>query len=613
MSSEQAPAVEIPAATLSKYTKRVMLKTILARSDGGLTGQRVVIGGWVKSSREIRKQPVTPHPAAAPQVVSPKDVTCSEVLQSRIPLLRSIMKVFGGGEYRVREKLDVVIQKAPPPSVSILQVSDGSCVPSLQVLVDSALATPCQVMPTGTCVLIEGILQQPTVQGKHVVELQSEKILHLGLVDQSKYPLSKKRLPLESLRDCSHFRPRTTTVASVMRIHNALTWATHGFFQDQGFLHVQVPIITSTDSEGFSEKFLVTTLLSKGKKDDQISSTEDAGVSVEAIQASIKEKSKKVEELSRTDSNKEALFAAQQDLKKTNELVSHLETRQKAKSGVTVETRKLDFSKDFFARQTYLTVSGRLHLESQACALGNVYSFGPRFQAEKSESKKSLAETWMVDVEMSFSELEDAMDCANDFLKFICKRIVEGCMEDLQFVLKRIDKAVMERLQFTVSSSFERISYASAIEDLRQVAGKRFQSKIEFGVSLTEEQESYLVDEIYKKPVIIYNHPKGLEPFYVRLNDDGKTVATFNVVLPKVGTVIRGSQSEERFNVLRSRMNELGLQKQQHEWYLDLRRHGSAKTSGFSLMLEPLVLYATGLNDVKDVIPFPRSFRRANN
>ncbi|XP_033514220.1 asparagine--tRNA ligase, cytoplasmic 2 isoform X3 [Nicotiana tomentosiformis] len=589
MASEQAP-VEMPA-TFSKYTKRVMLKIILGRDDGGvgLIGQRIVIGGWVKSSMEIRKQPVTPPPAApAPQV-------------------------FGAGEYRVREKLDAVIRKAPQPSISILQVSDGSCVPSLQVLVNSALANPCQVMPTGTCVLIEGILQQPSVQGKHYVELQAEKILHLGLVDESKYPLSKKRLPLESLRDCSHFRPRTTTVASVMRIHNSLTWATHAFFQDHGFLHVQVPIITSTDSEGFSEKFLVTTLLSKGKKDDQISPTENAGVSVEAIRASIKEKTKKVEELSRTNSNKEALLAAQQDLKKTNELVSQLEARQKAKSGVTIETRKFDFSKDFFTRQTYLTVSGRLHLESQACALGNVYSFGPRFKAEKLESKKSLAETWMVDVEMAFSELEDAMDCANDFLKFVCKRILEGCVEDLQFVLKRIDKSVMERLQFTISSSFERISYAKAIEILRQVAGKKFQSKIELGVSLTEEHESYLVDEIYKKPVIVYNHPKELKPFYVRLNDDGKTVATFDVILPKVGALIRGSQSEERFNVLSSRMKELGLQKQQYEWYLDLCRHGSAKTSGFSLMLEPLVLYATGLNDVKDVVPFARSFGRANN
>ncbi|XP_055812961.1 asparagine--tRNA ligase, cytoplasmic 2 [Solanum dulcamara] len=609
MASEQAPAVD-----LSKYKKRVVLKTLLGHSDGGvgLIGQRVVIGGWVKSSREIRIQSATPPPVPA-HVVSPKDVTCSEVLQSRIPLLRSFMKVFGAGEYRVREKINVVFQTMPQPSVSILQVSDGSCVASLQVLVDSALATPCQVMPTGTCVLIEGMLQQPSVQGKHVVELQAEKILHLGLVDQSNYPLSKKRLPLEFLRDCSHFRPRTTTVASVMRIHNALTWATHGFFQDQGFLHVQVPILTSTDSEGFSEKFLVTTLLNKGKKYDQISSTENAGVSVEAIQSSIKEKSKKVEELSRTDSNKEALVAAQQDLKKTQELVSQLETRQNANSGVTIETSKFDFSKDFFGRQTCLTVSGRLHLESQACGLGNVYSFGPRFQAEKSGSKKSLAETWMVDVEMTFSELEDAMECANDFLKFVCKRISEGCMEDLQFVLKRIDKKVMERLQLTLSSTFERISYAEAIEVLRQVAGKRFQGKIEFGVLLTEEHESYLVDEIYKKPVIIYNHPKGFEPFYVRLNDDGMTVATFNVVLPKVGTVIKGSQSEEHFNVLSSRMKELGLQKQQYEWYLDLRSHGSVKTSGFSLMLEPLVLYATGLNDVKDVVPFPRSFGRANN
>ncbi|XP_060175416.1 asparagine--tRNA ligase, cytoplasmic 2-like [Lycium barbarum] len=535
----------------SLCTERVILKAILGRGDGGagLIGEKVVIGGWVKSSWEIRKEAAQPRPvlaadAASPEVVGAKEMRCMEILQSRIPLVRYIVKVLGGGDHSVREKF--VMQKAPKDSTSILQISDGSCVHNLRVLVDSALATPCQVMPCGTCILVEGILQQPLMKGKYqVIELKTEKILHLGTVDQYKYPLSKKRLPLESLRNFPHFRPRTTTVASVMRIHNALTLATHTFFQDQGFLHVQTPIITTNNSETLSKKFQVTTLLNNGKIDNQL-------------------------------------------------------------------VNSLEFSKDFFSQETYLIDCGHFHLESQACALGNVYSFGPRFKAEKSsESNNLLAETWMVDVEMAFSELEDAMDCADEFLKFVCKRILESCTEDIQFILKRIDKAVMDRLQLIISSSFEKISYDVAIEVLTEATGNKFEKKIEWGDSLTEEHESYLVNEIYTKPVIIYNHPKEIKSFYAKLNEDGKTVATFDVVLPKVGTLVRGSQSEECFDKLRTRIEELELPKQQYEWFLDLRKNGAAKTSGFNLMLEPLVLYATGLNDVKDVVPFPRSFGRA--
>ncbi|XP_059626258.1 asparagine--tRNA ligase, cytoplasmic 2-like [Cornus florida] len=615
LASEQTQVAESPV-TVFKYSKRVILKTVVGRSDGGfgLVGETILVGGWVKSSKEVKKEQPVQTSDVKVGMAEPHDVTCVEVLQSRIPFLRSILKVFGGGHVQIREKLDSLINRPPTPSNAFLQISDGSCVSSLQVLVESSIVPPSQIMPTGTCILVEGALQQPSGVGKHVIELKADKILHLGIVDPDKYPLSKKRLPLDMLRDFSHFRPRTTTVASVLRIRNALTQATHAFFQNNGFLYVQVPIITTTDSEGFSEKFQVTTLLSKEiKKSEQSVMNETEVVNLEVVKASIKEKSKLVEELKRTDSNKEALAAAIQDLRKTNELASQLEAREKSKPGTSLKTEKVDFSKDFFSRQTYLTASGRLHLESYACALGNVYSFGPRFRAEMSESKKSLAEMWMIELEMAFSELEDAMNCANDLLKFLCKWTLENCSEDLTFVTKRIDKTIVDRLQSMTSSSFKKISYAEAVEVLKQVTNKKFEAKIEFGASLTEEHESYLAEEIYQSPVIIYNYPKELKPFYVRLNDDGKTVAAFDVIAPKGGTLIRGSQNEERFEKLSSRIKELGLPREQYEWYLDLRRQGTVQHSGFSLVFDLMVLYATGLIDIKDAVPFPRSRGKANN
>ncbi|XP_027113941.2 asparagine--tRNA ligase, cytoplasmic 2-like [Coffea arabica] len=600
--------------TLFKYSKRVILKDIVGRDDGGagLLGRRVVIGGWVKSSREIKKDPPSTVDTDA---VGPKDASCVELIQSRIPFLRSIFKVLGSGDHRIRDKLDSVTPKPPQPSTSVLKISDGSCVRTLQVAVDSALASPSQIMPTGTSILAKGILQQLFLRGKHVVELKVEQLLHVGIVDpDSRYPLSRKRLPLEMLRDHSHIRPRTTTVASITRINNAFTQATHTFFQNHGFLYVQVPIITSMDTGGFSKKFQVTTLFNKETVQGQNIVDNTAGVSLDNIKASIKEKNRQVEELKRSESNKEALVAAVQDLRKTNELVAQLEAREKAKSETSLRTEKLNFSEDFFSRPAYLTVSGRLHLESYACALGSVYTFGPRFQAEESEySKRLLAEMWMVELEMAFSELEDAMDCAGDLLKYICKWISDHCPDDQKFLSKRIEQTLVDRLQSIVSGSFEKITYAEAVEILKQVPGKKFEAKPEYGFTLTEEHESYLADEIYKRPVIIYNQPKEIKPFYVRLNDDGKTVAAFDVILPKVGAVIRGSQNEERFDWLSPRMKELGLTNREYEWYLDLRRQGTVKHSGFSVALDLLVIYATGLNDIKDVVPFPRIYGSGNH
>ncbi|KVI03782.1 hypothetical protein Ccrd_017922 [Cynara cardunculus var. scolymus] len=454
---------------LSKYSKRVLLKTILDRADGGLglVEQRVVVGGWVKSSREMRKNPPPPPTTTQPPV--------------------------GGGGGDAKED------------------AGGKDVKCVEIMVDSSIAPPSLLMPTGTCILAEGILQKSSLQGKRIMELKAEKLLHIGI-------------------------------------------ASHAFFQNQGFVHVEVPILTAMDTDGFSEKFQVSTSsvsAKEPKREEPVSMDDTANVSLETIKLSIVEKSKKVEELKRSDSNKEALAAAVHDLQKTNALAAELEARSKSKSKPKPKSKSKSKSSEFFSNEAFLASSGTLHLESCASALGNVYAFGPRFQADKSESKKSLAESWMIETEIAFSELE--------------------------------------------------------------VVDKTFETKIRWGVALTEEHESYLVNEFYKKPVIIYDHPKELKPFHVRLNDDGKTVAAFDVIVPKV-------LNERSFLVwnfrdfrICCRINELGLQKEQYEWYLDLRKQGTVKHSGFSVTFDVMVLFATGLNDIQDAVPFPRNHGKLHN
>ncbi|XP_012490912.1 asparagine--tRNA ligase, cytoplasmic 2 [Gossypium raimondii] len=624
----QEPQVKNSPLMPSMYTNRVALKTILESGDGetGLIGTTVVVGGWVKSSKEVKKEPLpppqSPPPAAADAFPAAshgtKDVNCVEILQSRIPFFRTIIRVLGGSASSpaVRQKLESLIPKPPPPSIFFLDINDGSCVSSLRVVIDSAIVpvSAGQILPTGTCILAQGVLGNPSALGKQTIELTVEKILHVGTVEQDKYPLSRKRLPLDSLRDYPHIRPRTTTVASVARIRNTLDFASHTFFQNRGFLHVQVPIMTTTDPEGFSEKFQVTTLLGEtSKKESPVGVSDADGVNPETVKAAIQEKSSLVEQLKRSDSNREALAAAVQDLKKTNELAQQIETREKSKPVTAVKPDLVSFNADFFGRQIYLTVSGRLHLESYACALGHVYSFGPRFRADKTVSAKHVAEMWTVEAEMAFAQLEDAMKCAEDCFKFLCRWILDNCSEDMKFVLKRIDKTVAHRLEYMASSSYDRISYREAVEILRKVTDKAFETQLQWGVPLTDEHLSYLADDHYRRPVIIYDYPKAVKPFYVRLNDDGKTVAAFEMVVPKIGTVIIGSQNEERFDMLNARIKEFDLSKDQYEWYLDLRRHGTVKHSGLSLGFDLMVLLATGLTDVRDVIPFTRTHGKANN
>ncbi|KAJ4969218.1 hypothetical protein NE237_015919 [Protea cynaroides] len=617
MESEEGAKMVENRVTLtpSKYSKRVLLKSILVNNDGGreFLGQRVIIGGWVKSSKEKMKDLPSPPPEAAPKKdEEPRDASCVEILQTRIPFFRTIIKVLTGHYYPQEKAATTWFATPTLPSIAYLQVNDGSCVPNLQVVVESYLAPLNQLTPTGTSILVEGVLKQSSVQGKHVVELEVENILHIGIVDHVRYPLAMKKIPVDVLRGFSHFRPRTITVASVTRIRNALTHATHTFFQNNGFLHVHVPIITTTDAKGFSEMFQVTSLSGKADKKDPKMTDDIGAVNLEVIRAAIKEKSNKVEELKRSDSNKEALLAARQDLKKANDLALQLEGQEKSKPGTSLKVAEVDFSKDFFGRQAYLTVSGQLHLESYACALGNVYTIEPIFQAEKTQNIKHLAESWVVELEMAFADLEDVMNCAEDYLKFLCQWVLEHSSDDMEFVYKRIDITSIERLQLLVANSFEKISYSEAVELLKKVTDKTFKAKVEWGVPLTEEHESYLAEEIYKRPVIIYNFPKEIKPFHMRLNDDGRTVAAIDVVLPKTGTLIRGGQREERFDMLSKRMNELSLPKEQYEWYLDLRRHGTIKHSGFTLEFDRVVLWASGLFDIRDVVPFPRSWGNIN-
>ncbi|MED6112209.1 hypothetical protein PIB30_059575 [Stylosanthes scabra] len=625
-----------PSLLPFKYSDRVLLKTLLDSHDGGrgFVGQRVVVGGWVKTSKEVKKL-LPPQPTATPASVRPreekfldrekkgdKDVSCVEIIQSRIPLIRSILEVFGGGGYgRVhstpsRKRIEPAPSKpaTPPPpppqlSTAYLLITDGSCVASLQVVVESSVAHPSNLLPTGTCILVEGQIETPSTEGKHVIELRADKVLHIGTVDVDKYPLSKKRVPLEMLRDYPQFRPRTTTVATVMRVRNALSFATHSFFNVQGFLDVQVPIMTTTDCEGFGKLFHVAGLELKADKQKLSTIHETDGVSLDIVKAAAKEKSNIVDTLKRTESNREALAAAVQDLRKTNELVSQLEAIEKKNlRALSSKDEAVDTSRDLF-----LTVSGRLHLESYACALGNVYSFGPRFQADKTDSAKQASEMWMVEVEMAFSQLRDAMNCASDFFKHLIEYVLGTCHEDMKFIAKRIDNSCFTRLQQIASGSPEMLSYNEVIDILRKVEDKKFETNFESGVVLTAEHLSYLVDTIYKKPVMIYDYPKEAKPFYCRLNDNGRTVAAFDLVVPKVGTIISGSQNEERINIINSRINELVLPREKYEWYLDLHRNGTVKNSGFTLRFDLMVLFITGLTNVRDVIPFPRSYGKANN
>lgn len=630
--SPQAPRVD-----WANYSKRVVIKKIVGRPDGGagLVGATVVVGGWVKSGRETGKTSFA--------FLEMSDGSCPPNVQARVPLcLRSLMRLVsgngngnptlgtinggaapkpGGNGDHGRTTAEAVPTPTPgrtltpTPGRTIsgqaqLQLNDGSCSSNLHVTVDSSVASLSQLTPSGTSILVQGVLRKAPEATRNKVVLKVDKVLQVGTVDPAKYPVGKARMPLEFLRNYVHLRPRTNTFSSVARIRNALAYATHTFFQNNGFLYVHTPIITTSNFPGSGEAFQVTTLFSEADRVEReaMALKQPSEADLLETRNAVKEKTQRVLELQKNNNETKATVdTAIEDLERTKDMLSKMEEKFRLKPvKVPVKDGRVDYSRDFFSRQAYLTVSGQFHVESYACALSSVYTFGPTFRPELSQSTRHLAEYWTVEPEIAFADLEDGMNCAEDYLKFVCQWLLDNCTDDMKLMSKQFDKNAIDRLRQVASTPFTRITYDEAIELLKRFPGKKYENNVEWGMNLAPEHERCLTEEILKKPVIVYNYPKENKPFYVRLNEDGRTVASMEVLVPKIGELIGGSQREERYEVIAKRIQELGLPTEPYEWYLDLRRFGTVKHTGFGLGFERTVLFATGLDNIKDAIPFPR-------
>lgn len=443
-----------------------------------------------------------------------------------------------------------------------IALNDGSTNQNLQVVVPLGLVNDetLKRISTGASIKAKGKLVKSLGKGQ-VVELQTESLEILGDSDAEKYPLQPKKHSLEFLREIAHLRFRTNTFGAVFRIRHSLSFAIHKFFNDRGFLYMHTPIITASDAEGAGEMFRVTTLPLDG-------------------------------------------------------------------SAVDKTTGEVNFKEDFFGKSTNLTVSGQLEGELAAMAFSNIYTFGPTFRAENSNTARHLAEFWMVEPEVAFADLEDNMNLAEDFIRFIIKYVMEHNAEDLAFLAQRLEEEdkqkpqqdrsmpLLEKLNFVVDNGFERITYTEAIQILKESnhnKKKKFQYPVEdWGTDLQSEHERYLVEKHFKKPVIITNYPKEIKSFYMRLNEDGKTVAAMDILAPGIGEIVGGSQREERLDVLINRMNELNVPTDELEWYLDTRRFGTCIHAGFGLGFERMVLFVTGMTNIRDVIPFPRFPKSCN-
>lgn len=424
-------------------------------------------------------------------------------------------------------------------SFAFIEVNDGSTLSNFQVVASANLPQYSIIMnqmSTGVSVAIKGKLVES--EGKNqALEMQATEIQIIGKCDPETYPLQKKRHSFEFLRSIAHLRPRTNTLGAVARIRNALTFATHLFFQQKGFYYIHTPIITGSDCEGAGQMFRVTTI--------------DA-----------------------------------QNPPKTPE-------------------GKVDFAQDFFGKPAYLTVSGQLNGEIFACALSDIYTFGPTFRAENSNTSRHLAEFWMIEPEMAFADINDNMDNAEAYLKFVLKYLLDNCQEDMQFFEKFVSNGLIERLQHIITTPFERATYTYAIRILEK-SNKSFEFPVKWGNDLQSEHERYLAEEFFNKPVILTDYPRQIKSFYMRDNEDHKTVAAMDVLVPKVGEIIGGSQREERLDVLEKKIEEFGLKKEDYWWYLELRKYGSVPHAGYGVGLERLILFATGMENIRDVIPFPR-------
>lgn len=442
-----------------------------------------------------------------------------------------------------------------------IALNDGSTINNIQCVVDfeNFDENLLKKVSTGAALKISGTLVESQGRGQSV-EIQVKELTVLGTSDPDTYPIQPKKHSLEFLREKAHLRVRTNTFSAVMRVRSVLSFAIHRYFQNNGFYNVHTPIITGSDAEGAGEMFRVSTL----------------------------------------DQKKPPLN----------------------------EDGSIDFKEDFFGKETNLTVSGQLEAETYAMALGKVYTFGPTFRAENSNTSRHLAEFWMIEPEVAFNDLDANMDLAEDFIKDVINYVLENCIDDLEFLEKRLideektkpqaersDMPLIEKLKFVAENNFKRVSYTEAIDILRNCnpnKKKKFNYIInEWGADLQSEHERYLVEKHFKCPVILFDYPAKIKAFYMRLNDDGKTVRAMDILFPGIGEIVGGSQREERLDVLLEKIKELGIDEKELWWYLDLRKFGSAVHSGFGLGFERLVLFATGMGNIRDVIPFPRTPQNA--
>ncbi len=443
-----------------------------------------------------------------------------------------------------------------------IALNDGSCLKNIQCVIDFE-NTPENLLKrinTGAAIKITGILLESMGKGQSV-EIQVSNIEILGDSNPEEYPIQPKKHSLEFLRENAHLRGRTNTFAAIMRVRSALSFAVHQYFVSNGFYNLHTPIITGSDAEGAGEMFRVSTL-------DQ-------------------------------------------------------------KNPPLNENGEIDYREDFFGKETNLTVSGQLEAETYAMALGKVYTFGPTFRAENSNTSRHLAEFWMIEPEVAFYDLNDNMDLSEDFIKNVLNYVLKNCVEDLQFLEQRLidedktkpanlrsEMALLDKLHFVIDNNFKRVSYTEAIEILRNSKPnkkKKFKFPIhEWGTDLQSEHERFLVEKHFKCPVILYDYPANIKAFYMRLNDDGKTVRAMDVLFPGIGEIVGGSQREERFDVLKDKIKALGIDEKELWWYLDTRKFGTAVHSGFGLGFERLVQFTTGMGNIRDVIPFPRAPQSAD-
>lgn len=442
-----------------------------------------------------------------------------------------------------------------------IALNDGSVLHNIQCVVDfeNTSAETLKRITTGAAVAIKGSLSESQGAGQKY-EIQVKELEILGDSDAEKFPMQPKKHSLEFLRENAHLRVRTNVFGAIMRVRSVLSFAIHQYFQEKGFVYVNTPIITGSDAEGAGEMFRVTAL--------------------------------------------------------------------PATNAPLGEDGKVDYRQDFFGKETNLTVSGQLEAETYAMALGQVYTFGPTFRAENSNTSRHLAEFWMVEPEVAFNDLDANMDLAEDFIQYVVKYAMDRCQDDLKFLDQRLadeekqkptaersDMGLLEKLQFVLENNFKRVSYTEAIDILKNSKpnkNKKFNYIIEeWGADLQSEHERYLVEKHFKSPVILFDYPAKIKAFYMRLNDDNKTVRAMDILFPGIGEIVGGSQREERLDVLQQKIAELGIDEKELWWYLDTRRFGTAVHSGFGLGFERLVLFVTGMGNIRDVIPFPRTPQNA--